>query len=556
MSTAILTGYDELIIADGNTDFSIVKPSPVKSNSTKVKRWWREAPNMTTYEHCALIDYANKYIVVSIWGPTVNLKITKTGSDLSFDVGHEYPGDGNVRRIQVVDKASLHNPTTYDDYYYNYSTKLFVKNTIGFDDGIFVNAALNLHFSRNKSLVDSTTGSNLVTFARNSKGTYVDSSGVIQSANNNVPRFGHDPDSLESLGLLIEGSRTNRLIYSRLTSSGSGLWQATAPSGATATWSPLETQGPSFESANNFPEAGLATRSNGGDPRIIDSVNITGANTILTLSVFCKQYQSEEDFEVVISNIAGVSTSSSTININSGSSTLGTGFSSASVKSYPNSWKRVAVTYTVPSSATGTTATISLRPAGTSSGMYLWGAQLEEGDFASSFIFTSNVAATRAADNATITGTNFSGFYNQNEGTIFVDAETNVVTTGSNFLTSNSVAVDFTGSSFLDRHSINFKNGVISTIGGSVSNFNTMSLGNVAPGSSAKFSYGYKTDDLAAAKDGGTAVTDNSATISTAITQASLGKDTTSTYYIFGHIKRIAYFSTRRTNAEIVSMTS
>ena len=89
--------------------------------------------------------------------------------------------------------------------------------------------------------------------------------------------------------------------------------------------------------------------------------------------------------------------------------------------------------------------------------MYLWGAQLEEGDFASSFIFTSNVAATRAADNATITGTNFSGFYNQNEGTIFVDAETNVVTTGSNFLTSNSVAVDFTGSSVLDRHSINFK---------------------------------------------------------------------------------------------------
>jgi hypothetical protein len=46
--------------------------------------------------------------------------------------------------------------------------------------------SLDLRFADNKSLVDATTGSNLVTFTRASSGTYVDSTGVLRSAVTNL----------------------------------------------------------------------------------------------------------------------------------------------------------------------------------------------------------------------------------------------------------------------------------------------------------------------------------------------------------------------------------
>ena len=42
--------------------------------------------------------------------------------------------------------------------------------------------------------------------------------GIIKYASNNTPRFDHDPTTRESLGLLIEESRTNILTYSDITS--------------------------------------------------------------------------------------------------------------------------------------------------------------------------------------------------------------------------------------------------------------------------------------------------------------------------------------------------
>jgi hypothetical protein len=68
--------------------------------------------------------------------------------------------------------------------------------------------SLDLRFADDKSLVDATTGANLVDFTRASSGTYVDSEGVIQIASTDEPRFDHDPTTGESLGLLVEEQRT------------------------------------------------------------------------------------------------------------------------------------------------------------------------------------------------------------------------------------------------------------------------------------------------------------------------------------------------------------
>lgn len=51
-------------------------------------------------------------------------------------------------------------------------------------------------------------------FSRNSVGTYIDKNGLMKVVQPNQPRFGHDPGTLECTGLLVEGSRTNLLLYS------------------------------------------------------------------------------------------------------------------------------------------------------------------------------------------------------------------------------------------------------------------------------------------------------------------------------------------------------
>ena len=68
-------------------------------------------------------------------------------------------------------------------------------------------AALNLNF---------TTGTldSRITFTRSTTGSYYNSAGVLSTAAINAPRFDYDPVTLESVGLLIEESRTNLLTYS------------------------------------------------------------------------------------------------------------------------------------------------------------------------------------------------------------------------------------------------------------------------------------------------------------------------------------------------------
>jgi hypothetical protein len=64
---------------------------------------------------------------------------------------------------------------------------------------------------------------------------------------------------------------------------------------------------------------------------------------------------------------------------------------------------------------TPTAGTLTLTVSGTVSN-----AQLEVGAFATSYIPTTGAAATRSADVASITGANFSSWYNQSEGTFAI----------------------------------------------------------------------------------------------------------------------------------------
>ena len=130
---------------------------------------------------------------------------------------------GGIRLRTIAGSENLAN--FYADgaveLYYNNSKKFETTNTGAVITGILtatslqqsieypsIRPTLDLNFAATKTL------DRRITFTRDSLGTYVDDMGIIKYASNNTPRFDHDPVTGESLGLLIEESRTNQMIYS------------------------------------------------------------------------------------------------------------------------------------------------------------------------------------------------------------------------------------------------------------------------------------------------------------------------------------------------------
>ena len=225
------------------------------------------------------------------------------------------------------------------------------------------------------------------------------------------PRFDFDPVTLQPRGLLVEEQRTNLLLRSD-DFSASGTWpgisvsitsnSATAPDGTLT----AET---------------ITAISTGTFRYVYQSVTLTNAVTY-TLTVYLKyktaRYvwllgETSGDAFAVFDLLTGTV----------GSVTAGV---TRSITPVGNGWYRCSATFTV-SSATGAqqigfglsdTDTVSNPLATAGIDTFAWGAQLEAGAFATSYIPTVASTVTRSADVATITGQSFGQWYRQDEGTI------------------------------------------------------------------------------------------------------------------------------------------
>ena len=105
-------------------------------------------------------------------------------------------------------------------------------------------------------------------------------------------------------------------------------------------------------------------------------------------------------------------------------------FDNTTYEKLSNGWYRVSFTKTASSTGQGnvlvgfanSSTTYSYLGDGTS-GMYYWGAQVEQGSFPTSYIPTSGGSVTRNADDVRILNEDFQSFYNQSEGTFIVESE-------------------------------------------------------------------------------------------------------------------------------------
>jgi hypothetical protein len=379
-----------------------------------------------------------------------------------------------------------------------------------------------------------------ITFTRASDATYFDSTGTLQTAGNDVARLDYNPVTLAARGLLIEEQRTNLLTYSAEFDNAAWTKQS-----ATIT-----------ANAANSP-AGTVTAD-----KLIPDNTVAGAYAILsvpitsgvtyTYSVFAK---ADEFTELrLLGQLSGFGSGTTNqtgvYNLSTGVASVGNGTPTVSMVAVGNGWYRCILTVAATATTTdGVQIRINTTGNGTS-GLLIWGAQMEAGAFPTSYIPTTAAAATRNADAASMTGTNFSSWYNAAEGTLY--GEFSAYNTSATRLL---VQMDDTGFNNRIFAFVQSNNGIQTNVvvsGSSVAQL--FPAGTYTSPAVGKVAQAYATNNFASCFNAGVVSTDTSGTVPT-VTQTRLGFDGSSAY-LNGYIRRIAYYPRRLSNAELQSITS
>lgn len=390
-----------------------------------------------------------------------------------------------------------------------------------------IRPSLNLNFANSKAL------DGRITFTRNSVGTYVGANGLIKTASINAPRFDHDPATGESLGLLIEEQRTN---YVGALGIDSDIGRFGNAPGST-----------SYTTAPTGENTAIIPIPNANADRFESYISLSDAvaGEVWTFSWHEKN--------IAYPNAEPVANPSGHVNLTSVTSPQ-------LIATYPNGWKRWSVRATVVT----TGSEIRFRyyfgaqiGVGNDNIAAFWGHQAEKGSFATSYIKSLGNITTRAVDAPLITGSNFSNFYNSQEGSAICSFDlltepSSSVSGGNNRIfvfndgtTNNDIDVFRSAASALDRCIIRNSgdNGSLSL------SYNNSLTGTVA--------ITYQNTEATLLNDSGSSNSDSFGGLS-GINRLVFG-DYTGIYegerVLNGHINKFSYYPKRLTNAQLQLLT-
>ena len=363
--------------------------------------------------------------------------------------------------------------------------------------------------------------------------------------NYNTPRFDHDPSTQAPKGLLIEGTSTNRALRSNdfnTTLTDGTQWNVsgytrgdvstTLPDGTTGNACRISGTGSaSFRSQSIAVTASTTytfsfwARNNGGSQARYRVWNVSGGSSIVDYTLSGSNY---------VSQIGGANNTSTT-------------------------WVRVSVTFTTP---VGCTA-IFVYPTSSDTGtvdVLLWGAQVEEGSGASSYIPTGASTASRSADTAIIAaGAAFTSWYTGGtSGTFYADWHGGVRSTTS---TNRTV---FSTSDVVNRHFHLMQTAAAGNL--RVSDFGASSSVTTAnamtSGARTKGAFSFNGGNVKLCLNGGT-VASGGVLFSTAPTYFVIGGTSTNgtsitdgAVLLNGSIRQIKYWPTILPDAQLQSITT
>jgi len=273
---------------------------------------------------------------------------------------------------------------------------------------------LNWNFAASKSLDPR------IQFRRDGTGTFIDENGIVQYAGSHKPRFDHHPTTGVSLGLLLEKSSVNKQPYSVDMSQGANNNEVTILNNAVI--SPDGTMNASKitggTNQNTSQRLGWGTQSIPNGQYTNWSCWVKSEETSCIVQIYSNTYTFGADhmnIELADGTTSG-STPDSDFRFN--------------IEEYPNKWWRLSWSGNGSGAAGGMYLAIvpamnSTRAANTGAAhskvWYAWGLQEEvstDRKFATSYIPTHGVSATRGHDNAEVLGDDFDDFFDLYQGTV------------------------------------------------------------------------------------------------------------------------------------------
>ena len=401
-----------------------------------------------------------------------------------------------------------------------------------------------------------------ITFTRGSTGTYFGPDGLMRTAGVNEPRFDHDPITGQSLGLMVEESRVNSWLYS-----GQNVTTGWSFTPTTISFDNTQTTPDGSTNTIKFTERAIYT----GGMGFSQTLSVT-SGTSYTFSIFAKQPDNSplRYLSILLLNTGFGEIKLATFNPKNGAVLYTTGTLTTSVQKYPNGWWRFSVTGTATVTTTSEfsvrfTNSISFSVGGGpygnytgdgSSFLYFYGPQVENGAFMTSFIPTTASTVTRSADNASMTGTNFSSWYNQGEGTLYANAKSNT----NSFLPTGVAAINNSSSPTANRVDLRYyqsgssQNTFNGVGGGGSSIFRTSGFSLTNP----KFVVSYASQNVNFCVNSSLTSSRASAFVpSPLVNRLIIGNfDSGTIYYLNGTISRLTYYPIQLTNQQLINLTS
>lgn len=390
--------------------------------------------------------------------------------------------------------------------------------------------------------LDFTTGSldGRITASGGTNGTTVNSSGVIVAAT--TPRFGYDPITHAALGVLVEESRTNLSPRSGADGTYTG-WNAGFSVGVGYGAS---NQGDPFGTSNAVTITADGASSQHASA-LGPAITITNGAKY-ALSIFTKPGTASLD-QLGPIGTAFLNTSYANFSLtSSGSVTQTAGLTSSLIQPLINGHYRSSIMTTATAGATNSPLFLWFISAGTdtraptnssTSTLVITGLQTEVVSTSypgpTSFIPTVATAVTRTADDATMTSTDFSAWFNANAGTFVTQFRTPPVL---GTLTVWAVDDDSTNNQMRLRIVSGHLRFTVTVSGSDVAD---LDLGVVAAGTSYKAAVSYAANDFQGSLAGAAAVTDSSGALPV-VDRMRFGTDKAANY-LNDHIKSFGYYN-------------
>jgi hypothetical protein len=238
---------------------------------------------------------------------------------------------------------------------------------------------------------------------------------------------------------------------------------------------------------------------------------------------------------------------SATFDLENGLVTSGTGI----IENYQNDWYKCSISGNAvqTTSDAGLEILTSSGVGRTGDGLYMWGAQFEEGSYPTSYIKTSGSTVTRNQETYTKTG--ISDKINSEEGVLFLE-----MTALSNDGTSRCISIFQNGSNFIKFIYSASSNRVdfVAFSDGNVSCNITKVISNTTE--NTKFGLKWKVNDFALWIDGTEVGTDLSGDAPLGMDKMYFTDEGGSGNKFFGKVKQLQVFKTALTDSELATLTT